>query len=109
MQQPGNAAAEQIVRAQSIMSDLTIQQGEIQAAITRQQALVDALLPVAEWAPSTPSEPEEPAEEPEVDEQTSEEDPGTEELSEPEPEPELDPSPEEELEEDPNENQDQGE
>lgn len=73
MQQPGNAAAEQVVRAQSILSDLTIQQSEIQAAIGRQQALIDALLPVAEWAPSTPSEPEEPAEEPEENEQAPEE------------------------------------
>ena len=58
MQQPGNTAAEQIVRAQSIMSDLTIQQSEIHAAIDRQQALIDALLPVAEWAPTPPPEPE---------------------------------------------------
>lgn len=64
MQQPGNAAAEQIVRAQSILSDLTIQQSEIQAAMGRQQALIDALLPVAEWAPAPPPEPE-PEPEPE--------------------------------------------
>lgn len=50
MQQPGNAAAEQIVRAQSIMTDLTIQQAEVKAAIGRQQALIDALLPAAEWS-----------------------------------------------------------
>lgn len=54
MQQPGNAAAEQIVRAQSIISDLTIQGTEIQSAIGRQQSLIDALTPVAEWAPATP-------------------------------------------------------
>lgn len=63
MQQPGNAAAEQIVRAQSIISDLTVQAGEIQAAIGRQQSLIDSLTPVAEWAPAAP--PEEPEEEPE--------------------------------------------
>lgn len=66
MQQPGNAAAEQIVRAQSIIADLTIHAGEIQAAISRQQAVVDALLPVAEWAPAEP-EPEEAEEEPDGD------------------------------------------
>lgn len=67
MQQPGNAAAEQIMRAQSIISDLTIQASEIQAAISRQQAIVDALLPVAEWAPAEP-EPE-PEPEPEAEEE----------------------------------------
>lgn len=65
-QQPGNAAAEQIVRAQSIINDLTIQAGEIQSAMNRQQALIDALIPVAEWAPADPPEPEpEPLPEPE--------------------------------------------
>ena len=66
MQQPGNAAAEQIIRAQSIINDLTTQQSEIQAAITRQQALIDALLPVAEWAPAIPIEVEEPDGEPDA-------------------------------------------
>lgn len=56
MQQPGNAAAEQIVRAHSIMTDLTAQLVEVQAAISRQQALIDALMPVAEWAPADPVE-----------------------------------------------------
>lgn len=58
MQQPGNAAAEQVVRAQSIIADLTAQLG---AAIASQQALIDTLMPVAEWAPAgPPAEPEEP-------------------------------------------------
>ena len=60
MQSPGNAAAEQIVRAQSIISDLTTQQAEVQAAIQRQQALVEALTPVAEWATSEPEPEPEP-------------------------------------------------
>lgn len=64
MQQPGNAAAEQIVRAQSIIADLTIQLAEVQAAIGRQQSTIDALLPVAVWAPAEP-EPEEAEEAPE--------------------------------------------
>lgn len=57
MTQPGNAAADQVVQAQSIIRDLTTQLGEVQAAINRQQALVDALTPIAEWAPAEP-EPE---------------------------------------------------
>ena len=65
MQHPGNAAAEQIVRAQSIMSDLTTQQVEVQAAIGRQQALIEALTPVAEWSQADP--PEVPAEQPDED------------------------------------------
>lgn len=62
MQQPGNAAAEQIVRCQSIISDLTIQQAEVTAAIARQQAFVDSLTPVAEWAPAAPEPDPSPAE-----------------------------------------------
>lgn len=60
MQTPGNAAAQMIVQAQSIISDLTTQAAEIQAALGRQQALVQALVPVAEWAPAEPA-PEAPA------------------------------------------------
>lgn len=62
MEQPGNAAAEQIVRAQSIITDLTAQSAEVQAAISRQQALVDALMPVSEWAPAPPEPEPEPSE-----------------------------------------------
>ncbi len=54
MQQPGNVAAEQIVRAQSIISDLTTQGAEVQAAITRQQELIANLAPSAVWAPAEP-------------------------------------------------------
>lgn len=54
---PMNAAAEQVVRAQSIISDLTTQQAEVQAAIGRQQALIEALTPHAEWG-EPPAEPE---------------------------------------------------
>lgn len=54
---PMNAAAEQIVRAQSIITDLTTQGTEIQSAIGRQQALIEALTPHAEWG-EPPPEPE---------------------------------------------------
>ena len=52
MENPNNAAAEQIIRAQSIVSDLTTQMGELQSAINRQLDLIDALTPIAEWAPA---------------------------------------------------------
>lgn len=65
MKSPGNAAAEQIIRAQSIISDLTVQQAEVQAAIQRQQSLIGALAPVAEWSQTEP--PEVPAEQPDED------------------------------------------
>lgn len=54
MSQPSNPAAQMIVQAQSVIRDLTTQADEVQAAITKQQSLIDSLLPVAEWA-----EPEE--------------------------------------------------
>lgn len=54
MRTPLNAAAEQIVRAQSIVSDLAAQASEIQAAITRQQDLIDQLMPLADWGDPDP-------------------------------------------------------
>lgn len=58
MQQPWNAAAEQVVRAQSIIADLTVQLAEVQAAIGRQQSTIDALLTVAVWAPAPEEVPD---------------------------------------------------
>lgn len=52
MQTPSNAAAQMIVQAQSIVRDLTTQAAEIQAAITRQQVLIESLTQVAEWEPA---------------------------------------------------------
>ncbi len=69
MPQPGNAAAEQVVRAQSILSDLITQQSEIQAAIARQQATIEGLMMSAVW--ETPVE-EPPVEEPEESEEPEE-------------------------------------
>lgn len=69
MGQSNNAAAEQIIRAQSIIRDLTTQMSELQSAVNSQTELVAMLTPLAVWAdpvpdpsvePETPEEPEEP-------------------------------------------------
>lgn len=61
MSQSNNAAAEQIVRAQSIIKDLTTQMGELQNAISSQTDLVAMLSPIAIWEESA-IEPEVPVE-----------------------------------------------
>lgn len=56
MSLPTNPAASLIVQAQSILNDLTSQASEIQNAISRQQTLIDSLLPVATWVEPEPEE-----------------------------------------------------
>lgn len=65
MNEAGNYAAVQIDRAQSICIDLTAQIAELTTALTRQQDLIDALLPSAKWNDLTP--PVEDIPTPEVD------------------------------------------
>lgn len=49
-QQPTNAAAEAVQRAQQQLADLIVQQGEIGRAVTRTMDLIEALMPAATWA-----------------------------------------------------------
>ena len=49
MTQADNAAAEQIIRAQSIINDLTQQSTEIQKMMASQVDLINALTPFAQW------------------------------------------------------------
>ena len=49
MQTPINSAAQQIVAAQSIISDINQQILELQRALSRQQGIIDVLLPLAAW------------------------------------------------------------
>lgn len=58
--QPKNPAAQMIVSAQSIITDLTTQRAELLTAMSKQQALIDSLIPVAEWEPAPPVEEPEP-------------------------------------------------
>lgn len=57
MTHPVNQAANLVISAQSIITDLTSQAAEIQAAISKQQTLIDALLPVSEWGLVESAEP----------------------------------------------------
>lgn len=68
MGQSNNAAAEQIIRAQSIIRDLTTQMTELQAAVNSQTELVTMLTPLAVWADPAPD----PSVEPEAPEETEE-------------------------------------
>lgn len=72
--EPLNQAAHLIQQSQSVVRDLTTQLTEIQQAITRQQDMIDSLMPIAHWEepepepepePEEPEDPEEP-EEPEL-------------------------------------------
>lgn len=79
--EPVNPAAQMIVSAQSVITDLTMQAAEIQSAITRQQALIDSLVPVAVWTEPPVEEPV--PEDPQVDEPALEDPP----VEEPDPSP----------------------
>lgn len=63
MRAPRNSAAELIVQAESVLTDLDVQIGELIAAKARQQATIEALTPVAEWEeiPDPPTDPVEAA------------------------------------------------
>ena len=56
MRIPLNSAAELVRQAESTITDLKVQAGEIQAAISRQEATVASLDPVAEWE-TVPDDP----------------------------------------------------
>lgn len=66
MLQPFNMAAQMIVSAQSILTDLMTQYTEIQTAMGKQQAFIDSLRDVAVWEEPTDQEP--PLLEPEIQE-----------------------------------------
>lgn len=56
MQESMNEAAQLIKSAQSNVTDLTVQITELIEARSRQQALIDSLLPVASWGSAGPGE-----------------------------------------------------
>lgn len=62
MRAPRNSAAELIVQAESVLTDLDVQIGELIAAKARQQATIEGLTQVAEWEeiPDPPTDPVEP-------------------------------------------------
>ena len=56
---PKNPSAQMVIQAQSSITDLLIQMGELQKVLTKQQALIDSLLPTAEWGTEEGDEAEE--------------------------------------------------
>lgn len=56
---PKNPSAQMVIQAQSAITDLLIQMGELQKVLTKQQTLIDSLLPTAEWGTEEGDEEEE--------------------------------------------------
>jgi hypothetical protein len=56
MATPNNAAAETIVQLQSQAGDIQSQIDGLSAQLSRNQATIDALGPVAEWTDDVPDE-----------------------------------------------------